>query len=503
MATPAEQSVTLYFTGSGSDKFYRAYVVQVGDQWICRAENGKRGAAGTLQQPMKSGPGTFDQAKGVFDALVKKKVKDGYTTDLSGIPFTPSRFEEPVAGQSVSAPDITGVREHMGMPGLHLLTLIETREALEQKMSEPGWVWQIKMDGERRPIRKDGQTVTSGNKLGLIAPVHPDLVDAIRALPGDYLELDGEDMGDGKIALFDCMNVNGKDLRALPYAERWFTLRGLIAAAPSPLFVPIADAWTPVSALNLLRFIEQREEEGIVGKRANSPYSEGKASPRRATQIKFVLRQRDSFIVLAPVKNKSSVELGVVTANGSTRSVGNLTIPNNATMPATHSVVDASYRFAYPEGGLCMPVYERARPDVLPAECLESRLKMQKLRSSTPRPHADDDDLDEPVVRITTHGSDAERIEVLESIGYDIDNDSDQPDFFVWRSPTDGCDSSFATKADAIADAWLDAAGQAMAMESLADHEWGGLSFEQQKSRIAELGVEDPTRDSQHAGMSA
>lgn len=69
---------------------------------------------------------------------------------------------------------------------------------------------------------------------------------------------------------------------------------------------------------------------------------------------------------------------------------------------------------------------------------------------------------------------------VLEQLGYDVSHDSDQPGKWLWVSPWDGCTVSFDTPADALDDAWRDAAGRTMGAHNLSSEEWDRLSFERQ-----------------------
>lgn len=76
------------------------------------------------------------------------------------------------------------------------------------------------------------------------------------------------------------------------------------------------------------------------------------------------------------------------------------------------------------------------------------------------------------------------QLEVLEELGYEIKEDSDQLGLWVWTAPTDACESSFDSAQEALGAAWSDAASQAMAIENTSSEEWDALSLEQQAQRI-------------------
>lgn len=88
----------------------------------------------------------------------------------------------------------------------------------------------------------------------------------------------------------------------------------------------------------------------------------------------------------------------------------------------------------------------------------------------------------------------AERQALLESFGYVILEDSDQPGLWVWTNGEDGCDSSLNSKEDAIEEAWSDAIGQTMGANNLSSEAWDAMSYDQQLEVMKEtLGSETQT----------
>lgn len=78
------------------------------------------------------------------------------------------------------------------------------------------------------------------------------------------------------------------------------------------------------------------------------------------------------------------------------------------------------------------------------------------------------------------------RLEPLESLGYDIQEDSDQPGMWLWMAPSDASESSVESAAAALEGAWADAAGQAADILGLSPHAWNVLSLEEQIKKVIE-----------------
>lgn len=78
------------------------------------------------------------------------------------------------------------------------------------------------------------------------------------------------------------------------------------------------------------------------------------------------------------------------------------------------------------------------------------------------------------------------KVEVLTNLGYDIDEDSDQPGLWIWTSPSDGCDISYASAQEAADAAWTDAIGQTMGILNLSSEQWDALSLAQQFELVSD-----------------
>lgn len=79
------------------------------------------------------------------------------------------------------------------------------------------------------------------------------------------------------------------------------------------------------------------------------------------------------------------------------------------------------------------------------------------------------------------------RREVLESVGYEIKPDPDQPTLWVWLAPTDSCEASFVSEQEALESAWNDASGQVCSVLVIAQNDWARMDLERQMDLVLEV----------------
>jgi bifunctional non-homologous end joining protein LigD len=205
-------------------------------------------------------------------------------------------------------------------------------ETADKPFSRPGWVFELKLDGYRILAAKEGPLVRllsrNGNDL---AASFPEIVRAMSALPFDRVLLDGEivtpdDAGrpsfqrlQGRARLrrsldvrraavetpatfygFDLIGFEEYDLRSLPLTERKSLLEQLLP---------------PAGVLRYLEHFERDGEglydrvqglglEGVVGKKADSPYRAG----RSPSWLKVRTRKTDEFVVVGFTAPKGTRE---------------------------------------------------------------------------------------------------------------------------------------------------------------------------------------------------
>jgi bifunctional non-homologous end joining protein LigD len=153
----------------------------------------------------------------------------------------------------------------------------------------PEWRHEVKFDGWRVQLRKDGNVVDLLSRRGHdISCRVPSLMCAVAAIGADAIIIDAELVAlgeDGRpdfaatgtkrsrhcLTCFDLLWHDGADLRALPLAERRAQLAEVLEGSTPTLH--LVDQFE--DPLALLRGADEYRLEGIVSKRLDRPYRSG------------------------------------------------------------------------------------------------------------------------------------------------------------------------------------------------------------------------------------
>jgi bifunctional non-homologous end joining protein LigD len=183
----------------------------------------------------------------------------------------------------------------------------------------PEWIYEIKWDGVRVLARRTGAAVTLYTRHGAsCTDRYPEVADAVAALPGGDLVLDGEIVAleaDGRpsfqqlqrrmhltrdvaraaravpvVAYFyDCLVADGRDARPLPLLARKRILRALIpAAGPLRYCDHVAG-----DGRRFFAAVADKGLEGIVAKRGDAAYHAG----RRMEWQKIKCHRHARFVI--------------------------------------------------------------------------------------------------------------------------------------------------------------------------------------------------------------
>jgi bifunctional non-homologous end joining protein LigD len=261
------------------------------------------------------------------DAFVSTSAELPEESVLSGL-----TIEELKEGRTPAAA-IAAEAERLGAPrravklDAKLLMLAETAE---KPFSRPGWLFELKLDGYRILAAKEGTEAKLLTRNGHDCAVSfPEVERAVRALPLNQAILDGEVValdaagrpsfqrlqGRAKVTraidvrravvdtpvtffAFDLLAAEGFDLRQLPLSNRKALLRRIL---PSAGIVRYLDHFERDGEA-LFEQVQGIGLEGIMAKRADSPYRAGRSS----AWLKLRTRRTETFIVVGFTEPKGS-----------------------------------------------------------------------------------------------------------------------------------------------------------------------------------------------------
>jgi bifunctional non-homologous end joining protein LigD len=171
-----------------------------------------------------------------------------------------------------------------------------------------GWVYEEKYDGDRVLAYKQGTHVVLRSRNGRDnTPRFPDIAAAVSRLKPKTLVLDGEvvvfdgqgisrfqllqrGLGQAIFAVFDCLYLNGKDLRHQPLSIRREALESVVKTR-EPLLLSRRLAATGLAAYDIAA---KTGYEGLVAKDLSSPY----VGQRSRSWLKVKVHQEDEFVIV-------------------------------------------------------------------------------------------------------------------------------------------------------------------------------------------------------------
>ncbi|MGE5469515.1 MAG: DNA ligase D [Bacteroidota bacterium] len=295
-----------------------------------------------LVRTRQHGSGKREQWLLIKERDAAARAQDDYdiVADRPESTLSHARLAERAAAPDSSPNKLTGAR-----PAALPASLAPQLASLVESPPAGDWHYEIKFDGYRLLSRVEGNNVRLFTRNGLDWTARlPPLARAIAALDLPASWLDGEIVvldqhghpdfqavqnafetgrsDDIVYYLFDLPWHGGFDLRAVPLEQRRTLLAGLLAGADPARLRYSADIST--AAGDILRRACELKLEGLIGKRAGSPY----VSARNADWIKLKCRLRQEFVIgghTAPQGSRrgfGALLLGVHDENGTLRYVG-------------------------------------------------------------------------------------------------------------------------------------------------------------------------------------
>src|SRR6516225_3135209 len=187
------------------------------------------------------------------------------------------------------------------------------------------WRFELKLDGFRAIGRKSGRSAQlwSRNQKDFTRRF-PGVLKAIRELPDDTV-IDGEivaldesgrpsfnliqGFGNAQAIVlyaFDLLMLRGKDVRLWPLDDRREQLREIVPTLPDT--IRYSETFN-VPLPELMRAVKKHQLEGIVAKRARSPYRSGERSPE---WVKWRANRGQEFVIGGYIPNGDAIDSLVV-----------------------------------------------------------------------------------------------------------------------------------------------------------------------------------------------
>ncbi len=256
----------------------------------------------------KAGPGSGDEE---LTARYPHSVRSGLTID---------EMREPARRLQAIAARLQAAGAPRGDVSARTQAFMLATPAI-RPFSHPGWIFEVKYDGVRVLTERRGETVTLIGRSGqAVTDRYPEIAEALRWLPVTRVLLDGEIVAfdahgrpsfqrlqarmllrrraDVAAAVhthpvvaifFDCLAVEGHDLRRLPLLERKACLRLVVP----PLGVVRYGDHVAEHGDAFYDLVCEQRLEGIVAKRAASLYVPG----RSGEWVKIKCVRRQEFVI--------------------------------------------------------------------------------------------------------------------------------------------------------------------------------------------------------------
>ena len=179
-----------------------------------------------------------------------------------------------------------------------------------EPFNRKGWVFEEKYDGYRITAYKEGRKVQLISRNAIDRASHYPLVaEAIRALRPATLVLDGEVVVfdpknisrfqllqrgsvDSVFVAFDCLFVNGRDLRRQPLAARRAELEQVLAPRSKSTVLMVSKRLA-ADGLAAYKIAARKGFEGLIAKDLSSPYVESRSNH----WLKVKIHQEDEFVI--------------------------------------------------------------------------------------------------------------------------------------------------------------------------------------------------------------
>lgn len=392
--TPTPQAVqplscVLYFQAGTSDKEYRLSLEPHNQAltglgaWNVNALYGRRG--GNLKPTTKTpAPVDYATAWAIYDRVRREKLSEGYRESCG----TAAPGCESAGGATGVSPgrEAWESSPNDSSPGgatlskveVELLTPIEIADVGRYILSDRYW-FQEKADGDRSPVRRDGDTFTRYNRKGEPKPLPASIARALSKSPISKFLLDAEIEGD-QLWVFCALEGDGQDLRNYDFFNRYRLAQTIMAGVEGIPLLPVAK--TAAEKEQFVRELIAANAEGVVIVDSAAPFKPGRAGQH--FKLKFVKTATVRVVGQHGTKRSVEIELRTAAAPGCAWvPFGSVSIPEkHGELPAPGTLIEVRYLYAHrgdhTGGALNQPVYLRRRDDLDDSAATIDQLKFKR-----------------------------------------------------------------------------------------------------------------------------
>lgn len=260
----------------------------------------------------------------------------------------------------------------MGSDAVWLPTDVEETE-LERFTTDDNYCFQKKEDGIHvlASYTESGR-VDFRNRRGEPRKVSASMQRVMRRLPVRTM-LDAEELHfDAGLRVFDCLHLDGRDLRQDPYATRLTQILGVCAGLTeynrfgAPLLGVVDTAVGTEDKRALVTRLRAENAEGVIIKDLRAPYTPGR---RDGTWSMRRLKFLKSMTAIVERRNDGDVKLSFEmylfdTQTGQWRNVGTVSSQqfHKRIAPGQRAIAEVTYLYATPDQAVIQPRLKRPDP---------------------------------------------------------------------------------------------------------------------------------------------
>ena len=249
---------------------------------------------------------------------------------------------------------------------LQLLDELKDFTNLKNLIESDDWIIEQKIDGQRVCLVIEKGKAKAYNRKGVEITFPAKILKKLEQFTNVSCILDGEYLN-GTFYVFDMFSVGGNDFSHKELKQRRFVMRAIVKNMKLEEIKSLDFASNTTDKAQLIRNLKAINAEGIVAKKATSPYLFGAKNPQ-TLKYKFY-KSIDCVIGTTWVDGKQSAELLLKDKNEFIEVARCKIDPGTLNVLKYGDVVEVKYLYATPSKRLYQPIFTRLRNDKDADEC--------------------------------------------------------------------------------------------------------------------------------------